>query len=444
MASLVTYRGGLRRIDFNFTPSGPRRSLRLGRVNVRTARSIQARVETIVADRIAARPHDQETSQWLASLNEKLLSRMRAVGLADGVGVTQTTLEAFLDRFMAALTVKAGTRRSYGHVCRNLLDYFGGNRLLADVTEADADAWRAWLADDRHGEGLARATISRQVKAARTIWRKAIRWKLAIANPFDGVVGGSQENESRKRYIDHDTIERVIAAAPNAQWRLLIGLARYGGLRCPSEHLGLTWSDIDWDRGVIHVRSPKTEHLESHGSRQVPLFPELRPLLLEVYELAEPDSERVFARFRDPRSNLRTHFRRIIRRAGFEPWPRLWQNLRASRESELMREYDLKTVCAWIGNTPAVAARSYAMSIDRDADFRRAAGLADPVAVAEKSQQKSQQSNAADKGRRKTSSADRNSKPFKDKNFDTSCREPSSPVRNAKMTPTGFEPVSPG
>ena len=39
-----------------------------------------------------------------------------------------------------------------------------------------------------------------------------------------------------------------------------------------------------------------------------------------------------------------------------------------------MREYDLSTVCHWIGNSPAVAAKHYAMSIDRNADFRRAIG----------------------------------------------------------------------
>ena len=56
-----------------------------------------------------------------------------------------------------------------------------------------------------------------------------------------------------------------------------------------------------------------------------------------------------------------------------------------------MREYDLATVCRWIGNSPAVAARHYATSVDLDADFRRAAGLG-----AAEAQQKAQQSASAD------------------------------------------------
>jgi hypothetical protein len=41
-----------------------------------------------------------------------------------------------------------------------------------------------------------------------------------------------------------------------------------------------------------------------------------------------------------------------------------------------MREYDLATVCKWIGNSPAIAAKHYAMCVDLDADFQRANGRA--------------------------------------------------------------------
>lgn len=39
----------------------------------------------------------------------------------------------------------------------------------------------------------------------------------------------------------------------------------------------------------------------------------------------------------------------------------------ASRESELMRAYDLATIFCWIGNAPAVAAKHDAMSLGLDA-----------------------------------------------------------------------------
>ena len=49
----------------------------------------------------------------------------------------------------------------------------------------------------------------------------------------------------------------------------------------------------------------------------------------------------------------------ISRKAGVEPWPRLFQNLRASRETELANSFPLHVVTSWLGNTPSVADRHY-------------------------------------------------------------------------------------
>lgn len=56
---------------------------------------------------------------------------------------------------------------------------------------------------------------------------------------------GHQENDSRKRFIARDVIDKLIAEAPDTEWKLIIALARYGGLRCPSEHFALRWGDVD-------------------------------------------------------------------------------------------------------------------------------------------------------------------------------------------------------
>jgi hypothetical protein len=71
--------------------------------------------------------------------------------------------------------------------------------------------------------------------------------------------------------------------------------------------------------------------------------------------------------------NLRTQLEQIIRKAGLEPWPKLWQNLRSTRETELAETTPLHVVCAWIGNSRAVAAKHYLQI--RDEDFDRAADV---------------------------------------------------------------------
>ena len=77
--------------------------------------------------------------------------------------------------------------------------------------------------------------------------------------------------------------------------------------------------------------------------------------------------------------------------------------MRASRETELMREYGLATACKWIGNSPRVAAIHYDMSIDIDADYRRAAGRKD----VSKAQEKAQETASAEPCRRETAATSR-------------------------------------
>ena len=72
-------------------------------------------------------------------------------------------------------------------------------------------------------------------------------------------------------------------------------------------------------------------------------------------------------------ANLRTRFHRTLKKLGITPWPKLFQNLRSSRETELAEQFPLHEVCEWIGNTPDVARDHYLQL--RDDDFLIASGL---------------------------------------------------------------------
>ena len=80
---------------------------------------------------------------------------------------------------------------------------------------------------------------------------------------------------------------------------------------------------------------------------------------MELFEQAEEGTEYVITRYRRSNSNLRTELERILTRAGVKPWPRLFQNLRSTRETELTAEYPLHVVTAWIGNSARIAERHY-------------------------------------------------------------------------------------
>ena len=228
--------------------------------------------------------------------------------------------------------------------------------------------WRIWLGENQK---LADNTVRRRCGIAKQFFRAAQRRRLIGENPFADLKAiGVRANKSRDYFVSAADAQKVLDACPDAQWRLLFALSRFAGLRCPSEHLALRWSDVDWAGGRLTVHSPKTEH---HGkeSRVVPIFAELRPHLEAVWEQAEPGSEFIITRYRDTNCNLRTQLERIIRKAGLEAWPKLFQNLRSTRETELAAQHPIHVVVAWLGNTQAVALRHYLQVTD--ADFDRAA-----------------------------------------------------------------------
>ena len=67
---------------------------------------------------------------------------------------------------------------------------------------------------------------------------------------------------------------------------------------------------------------------------------------------------------------LRTQAIRIIKQAGLEPWPKVFQNLRSSRETELVEQFPVHVVTSWLGNTPSVAQKHYLQT--HDEHFRKA------------------------------------------------------------------------
>jgi hypothetical protein len=138
----------------------------------------------------------------------------------------------------------------------------------------------------------------------------------------------------------------------------------------------LRWQDVDWDKRRIVVPSPKTA-AQGKESRVIPLFPELQSVLEEAWEVTPERAVYVVdERYRKSANtktgwrncNLRTTFEKIVKRAGLQPWPKLFHALRSSRETELAQEFPIHVVTAWLGNTPAIALRHYLMTTDDDFD----------------------------------------------------------------------------
>ena len=211
---------------------------------------------------------------------------------------------------------------------------------------------------------MSKETVKKRIANAKQFFGYAVKHRILTANPFDNLKSAAGANRDRDYFVTRDEAAKVLEACPSNEWRLLFALSRFGGLRCPSEHLALRWCDVDLPGGKMVVQSPKTKRHEGKESRVVPIFPELRPYLEQAWDDMPEGAVYVVNGYRDATTNLRTHLERIIERATLKPWPKLWQNLRATRATELADEFPDHVAAAWLGHSTKIANKHYRQVTD--------------------------------------------------------------------------------
>lgn len=353
-------RKGLRQVQWRDGES--RRTLSLGRIDAKTAQGIRQHVDRLVTAKHSAGILPKATAEWLADIGSTLHAKLAALGLATHRAESQAAeLGVLFDAYIKRRhDLKPRSIANLQQARRSLVGFFGERKDAGKINRAEAKDW------ERSAKAkLARATVSTHVKKARQVFADAVDRGTVAANPFIKLKAGSQANASRQQYVSVEDIRKVIAACPDAEWKLIFGLARFAGLRTPSESFGLKWPDIDDDGRKMLVRSPKTEHHEGRDVRFVPVCPELQQLL-DAYDPRgdgkDHSADRVISQHRI--SNVATTARKIIERAGLTPWPRLFNNLRASCQTDWTAKLPLHAVCAMIGNSELIAARHYLQVTD--------------------------------------------------------------------------------
>jgi len=226
--------------------------------------------------------------------------------------------------------------------------------------------------------GLKPTTAWKRLQHVVAFFETMVKESVITKNPFDGLTMSPAVDTDRNVYVDVETIYRVIDVLPCVEWRLLVALWRFGGLRGSSEPLLLRWQDILWDQERIIVHAKKTKRYEGKATRIIPIFPELMQPLQEAWELAGEGAvyviERIAPAYLQDRSvdrskldrinaNFGTIFGGYIERAGLVRWSKIINNLRASMETDLLGgEYGvlgINDIADWLGHSPRVMLTHY-------------------------------------------------------------------------------------
>lgn len=352
------------------TPSGTRKSLTM-KASPRTrdkgmskAAAFKNHIEELVTAVKSGTSPPTQVVAWMSKLPDDTLAKLVDAGLVDQQQNPELQrLETFLEKWFAD---RAGTKQStvltWRNVERNLKAYFGPDKLLKLITEDDAENFERWL---QSTEKLGDATRRKRVSIAKQMFKTAIKARLLTANPFSTLKTASLANRKRQHFVTLEDTRKVLDACSNAEWRALVALGRFAAMRIPSEIRNLKWTDVNWAAECLHVHAPKNEHHEGDGDRVVPLFPELRKHLWELHEQTADGEIYVLPNLRNTTNVLPT-LRRIIERAGLKVWPKAWQNMRASRATELENMFGTHKATEWCGHTEKIAEAHYWMVTSAD------------------------------------------------------------------------------
>jgi integrase len=264
MASIAIDPGGRRRILF-VAPDESRKAIRLGRCDRKTAEAITRHVEALLAAKIGGQPIARDTAVWLAGISESLREKLARAGLVEG-RQRVPTFDELAAAYQARPDIKASTKAIRAVWTRAIVGILG-DIPINRVTAQDAGRLRDALAVE-----LAPPTVGRMLRFARQVLELGVQRGELARNPLATLKHNYREGTGAPR--DDFTVEEtdhLLEACPPA-WRVLIGLARYGALRCPSEGLLVRWADVDLPGRQLIVRSPKTE-AQGKGWRVVPITP---------------------------------------------------------------------------------------------------------------------------------------------------------------------------
>jgi integrase len=370
MASVNKRANGRKAIKWYYEKNKPPKTIFLGKMDFRQAQNICTKIEELQIAKTTNQSISPEVAGWLKEVGNDLYEKLVNAELVQARKANlPTALGQFVQDYIDKKTgnVNESTVKVYLRCKKHLVKYFGAGKLINQISAGDANDWKLAI-----GKKLSKNTVGRTCGVAEQFFADAVDHEVITKNPFAGLAEQPRGNPARQFFITKEMADKVIEHCPDNQWKLLFALSRFAGLRCPSEHLALKWTDINWAENRLTINAPKLKGKQNE-KRIIPIFPEIRPYLDQEFADALEGSVHVITKYRKSNSNLRTQLERIIQRAGLKAWPKLFQNLRASCETDLMKVkgFSLHTVLSWMGHTRAVSFEHYAM--DLEPDFEKAA-----------------------------------------------------------------------
>ena len=158
------------------------------------------------------RPMEADLAEWVADLEQRMAKKLAAVGLIPKPEAkAAATLGLFIKNYVTGrVDVKPATKEVWRQGEMGLVEFFGANKPIGEVSPGDADNYKLHLM----GKKLAPMTVRKRLQFATMIFRAAMRRRLIPDSPFADVsIKASMPD--RSRFITREETAKIMAACPN-------------------------------------------------------------------------------------------------------------------------------------------------------------------------------------------------------------------------------------
>jgi len=236
-------------------PSGFKTTMQLKSVGLLSKADhnfVRVKLEALIACSTLGTTPTLEVQEWLKNIPERLYRKIQDLGLVRPRTHDMLVIDA-IDAFIRnhGHGKTQGTLKVWNRAKTHCQTFFAGHALKSvDATAAQAFRRHLLKLAGKQGGTMADATVRKTCGVMSMVMDQAILEGVITHNPFKlgKVPISAGRNKAREVYVSASDVLQVIQHATDHEDRCLLGLARFGGLRIPSEIKKLCWSDVNWDR----------------------------------------------------------------------------------------------------------------------------------------------------------------------------------------------------
>lgn len=157
------------------------------------------------------------------------------------------TVKEFIEQvWFQTLNVEVATLQDYEYSLNGSVIPRFGHVRMKDIKPAEIEAWVA----DMH-KTLSETVVAKRRLLLASILKKAVQNDYLIKNPFATLKFPKPKKINKVRPLTYEQVKRI-ADRISPRYRIFVWIGYFTGMRA-NEILGLTWEQLDFEAGTIHI-----------------------------------------------------------------------------------------------------------------------------------------------------------------------------------------------